>query len=279
LKVLLTGDRGRLGPAARGALEREGHEVVGFDLEQGDVRDPAAVRAALADSRAVVHLAGIAEDRGGAPEDVMAVNLLGTWNVLLAARAEGVERVVYASSGKALGMLERDPAYLPLDDGHPGLPSRPYGLSKWLAEEMCESFTRDTGVPTICLRPVLVLDGDGYERLAGMRGLPRAQTAASFHLAAFVDVEDVATAIAASLSCPDPGHARLLLCAGEVGSERPAAELAAEHLPHVPWRNGAPPEPGSRSALVDCAAAHELLGWRPRVGWLDRPGAPAALRA
>lgn len=273
MKVLLTGDRGRLGLAARASLEGAGHEVSGFDVDRGDIRDAAAARAALAGADAVVHLAGLADDRAGAPEDVLTVNLLGTWNVLAGARAAGVSRVVYASSGKALGMLERDPDYLPVDDVHRGLPARPYGLSKWLAEEMCEVFTGATGIATICLRPVLVLDAAGYERLAGLPELPPPATAASWHLGAFVDVEDVAAAIVASIECSDPGHARLLLCADEVGSDRPSAELAADHLPSVPWRNGEPYEPGSRQALVDCAAAKQLLGWKPEHGWLDRPGA------
>jgi UDP-glucose 4-epimerase len=222
---------------------------------------------------AVVHLAGLADDRAGAPEDVLTVNLLGTWNVLAGARAEGVGRVVYASSGKALGMLERAPDYLPVDDAHGGLPARPYGLSKWLAEEMCEVFTADTGIGTICLRPVLVLDAEGYDRLAGLTELPPPATAAAWHLGVFVDVEDVAAAIVASVECPDPGHARLLLCADEIASDRPSAELAAEHLPNVPWRDD-PYDPDSRKALIDCTAAKELLGWNPKHGWQNRPGAP-----
>jgi nucleoside-diphosphate-sugar epimerase len=276
MKVLLTGDRGRLGAAARASLVEAGHEVSGFDVDCGDIRDAVAVRAAMAGTEAVVHLAGLADDRAGTPEDVLTVNLLGTGNVLAAARAEGVGRVVYASSGKALAMLERDPDYLPVDDAHRGLPARPYGLSKWLAEEMCEVFTASTGIPTICLRPVLVLDAEGYERLAGLSELPPPASAASWHLGVFVDVEDVAAAIVASIECPDPGHARLLLCADEIASDRPSAALAAEHLPNVPWRDGEPYEPASRKALIDCTAAKDLLGWRPKHGWLDRPGAALA---
>ncbi|HEX6458248.1 MAG TPA: NAD(P)-dependent oxidoreductase [Thermoleophilaceae bacterium] len=276
MKVLLTGDRGRLGLAARDSLAEAGHEVSGFDVDRGDIRDAAAVRSALRGMDAVVHLAGLADDRAGAPEDVLTVNLLGTGNVLAGAQAEGVGRVVYASSGKALGMLEREPDYLPVDDRHRGMPARPYGLSKWLAEEMCEAFTQSTGIATICLRPVLVLDADGYGRLAGVSELPPPDTAAAWHLGVFVDVHDVAAAMVASIECPDPGHARLLLCADDIASERPSAELAAEHLPNVPWRDGSPAE--GRAALIDCSAAKELLGWKPTHGWLDRPQAQFAAR-
>ena len=66
------------------------------------------------------------------------------------------------SSGKALGLLERDPDYLPVDDDHRGLPTLPYALSKWLAEEMCAAFTARTGIETLCLRPVQVFDAESY---------------------------------------------------------------------------------------------------------------------
>jgi nucleoside-diphosphate-sugar epimerase len=264
---LLTGDRGRLGVPVRARLEADGHEVAGFDALDGhDVRDAAALREAAAGAEAIVHLAGLPDDLDAAPGDVMAVNVLGTFNVLLAARAAGASRVVYASSGKALGLLERPPAYLPVDDAHPGLPSRAYGLSKWLAEQACEAFTNETGIATICLRPVLVLDAAGWAALDGCDELPPGR-GASWHLGVFVDADDVAEAVAASLTCPDPGHVRALLCADEVGSARAAADLVAEHLPGVRWRDGAAYTPGSRRALVDTTVAREVLGWRPRRSW------------
>src|SRR5262245_40307171 len=110
MRVLLTGDRGVLGTVLRSALDAAGHEVTCFDLATGDdVRDAAALRAAASGQEVIIHLAGLPGDREDHPDQVMAINLTGTWNVLLAARHAGVGRVVYASSGKALGMLERNP--------------------------------------------------------------------------------------------------------------------------------------------------------------------------
>jgi nucleoside-diphosphate-sugar epimerase len=241
--------------------------VAGFDVADGDdVRDADAVRAAAHGTEAIVHLAGLPDDLGAPAADVMAVNLLGTYNVLLAAREARVSRVVYASSGKALGMLERPPAYLPIDDAHPGLPVHPYGLAKWLSEECCRAFTAETGIATICLRPVLVLDADGWAALNGAHELPPAR-GPEWHLGVFVDVADVAEAVLAALRCPDPGHIRALLCADEIAARRPTAELVAEHLPQARWRDGAPYPAGSRRALVDTAVARDVLGWRPRRGW------------
>lgn len=278
MRVLLTGDRGIVGRPTRAALERAGHEVVGFDLASGDdIMDAAAVRAAAAGCDAIVHLAGIPGDQEDIPDQVMSVNVSGTWNVLLAARAHGVRRVVHASSGKALGMLERDPRYLPIDDAHPGLPARPYGLSKWLSEEMCEAITRDSGIETLCLRPVFVVEPAQWEEFAGLTELGPAR-GASWHCGVFVDVRDVADAFSLAVSCdaPEGGHARLLLCGDDVASDRPAVELVAEHLPSVPWRDGGPPAADSRVALADCTAAREILGWQPKIRWDERKTVAAA---
>ena len=276
MTVLLTGSSGRLGRRIRAALEAAGDDVRLFDLANGaDVLHPAAVAAAARGVDAIVHAAGIPDDAGGPTRSkILPVNVTGTWNVLLAAREHGVPRVVALSSGKALGLLERDPDYLPVDDAHRGRPSAPYALSKWLLEEMCEGFTAGTGVTTICLRPVLVLDETRYASLAAGPELPPAR-GSHWHLGVWVDVDDVAAAALAALTCPDPVHSRLLLCAGDIGSERPTADLVAEHLPHIPWR-GPVLEPGSRRALVDTSAARELLGWEPKVTWADRYAAIAA---
>lgn len=271
MRVLLTGDKGALGGVVRTELESGGHEVTGFDLASGhDVRDAAAFAAAASGHDAIVHLAGLPGDQEEHPDQVMSINLVGTWNALLAARAAGVSRVVYASSGKSLGMLERDPDYLPVDDRHRGLPSQPYALSKWLAEEMCEAFTRATGIATICLRPVFVADERAWRSLGGHHELPPDRGAA-WHLGVVVDVRDVAAAFSGALTCPDPGHVRLLLCADEIASDRPTIEVVREHLPHVSWPNGEPAG-DSFAALVDTSAARAVLGWTPKYGWSDRGG-------
>lgn len=277
MRVLLTGDRGVLGSVVRQELVASGHDVTGFDVADGhDVRDAAAVGTAASGCDVIVHLAGLPGDKEDHPDQVMAVNLVGTWNVLLAARSAGVGRVVFCSSGKALGMLERDPEYLPVDDAHPGLPSRPYALSKWLAEEMCEAFSNETGIATICLRPVFVADEATWTKLRDADELPPARGAA-WHLGVVVDVRDVAAAFAAALRCPDPGHVRLLLCADEIAADRPTLEVVGEHLPAVSWRAG-PPAIDSRAALVDSSRARAVLGWAPRFGWRDRGGMATSVR-
>lgn len=190
---------------ARSALAAAGWEVQPFDLADGqDLRDPRAVSGAMAGCDAVVHAGAIANDNAGSPVDIVATNVLGTWHVLVAAEEHAVSRVVYFSSAQVFGFAEGEgtPVYLPVDDDHPIRAARPYGMSKRLAEEMCLAWTTRTGIPTIALRPVMVLSD---ESLA-------AHTAEATQLGAFVHVDDVAAATVRALAADLGGHHRLTLC-------------------------------------------------------------------
>jgi nucleoside-diphosphate-sugar epimerase len=203
-RVLLTGSSGLVGRAAGPALEAAGWEVRPFDMVRGDdLRDPEAVHAAVAGCSMVVHAGAIPHDSKGPPADIMATNVLGTWHVLEAAEANGVERVVYFSSAQVFGCAEGEgePVYTPVDDDHPLLAARPYGLSKRMTEVMCEAWTSRTGIPTVLFRPVLVVTD---ETLAQAR-------AGRTDLRPFVHVADVADAVVAALSLPVKGHSRMIL--------------------------------------------------------------------
>ncbi len=248
-------------------LAAGGHPVVGFDLADGDdVLDAVAVRDAAAGCSAIVHLAALAHDTAGTPEDIMAVNVLGTWHVLLAAAASGALRVIHFSSVQALGIAEgeRLPDYFPVDDDHPRRASRPYGLSKRLAEDLCEAFTATTGIPTVSLRPMAVWEADAYERIAERRrAQPRSEWEPFWEYGAFVDVRDVARAVEQALAVPLAGHHRALLCAQDISGSAPSLELVRRLASAVPVRDAARYEREPRRALFDCSSAHTVLGWRP----------------
>lgn len=270
MRILFTGHRGRLGPPTHQRLIADGHEVCGFDLADGDdIMDAAAIRRAARGMDAIVHSAGLPEDRNGPPADTLTVNLSGTANVLVAAEQEGVRRVVHLSSGKSLGMLERDPDYLPVDDDHRGLPTRPYGLAKWLSEEMCAAFTQRTGIETVVLRPVAVFDAEGYARMIKAPPSPR-MPGRFWHMGVHIDVRDVADAIAAAVHRPVPKHVRLLLAAADIADRRSTLELVAEHAPHVPWRGGPEYKTVPHRGLIDIGLARRILGWEPRHAWPGR---------
>jgi UDP-glucose 4-epimerase len=203
--VLLTGSSGGVARAARPVLEAAGWAVQPFDLADGqDLRDEVAVRRATQGCDAVVHAGAIAHDSAGTPAQIVATNLLGTWHVLLAAETCRVSRVVYFSSAQVFGFADGEgtPAYLPVDDAHPLRAARPYGMSKRLAEDMCAAWTSRTGIPTIVLRPVMILTDPALLRV----------TEAEAELGAFVHVDDVVTAVLGALSVKLEGHVRLTLC-------------------------------------------------------------------
>jgi UDP-glucose 4-epimerase len=220
-----------------------------------------------------VHLGALAHDTAGSPEDIMAVNVLGTWHVLLAAEAVGIGRVVHFSSVQVFGIAggEGLPDYLPVNDAHPRRAMRAYGLSKCLAEDLCAGFTARKGVPTVSLRPVWVWDPGMYQRIeARWRADPRSEWTPFWEYGAFVDVRDVATAVQRALTVPLDGHHRLLLCAADIAATEPSLDIAARLTPTVPVNDPASFQHEPRRALIDCSAAARVLGWRPHYRWSDR---------
>jgi UDP-glucose 4-epimerase len=204
-KVLLTGSSGQVGTATARVLTDAGWAIQPFDLANGDdLRDESAVHRAARGCDAVVHAGAIVHDDAGTSAAIMATNVLGTWHVLTASEAAGVNRVVYFSSAQVFGFAdgEGEPVYRPVDDEHPLRAARPYGLSKRLAEEMCAAWTSRTGVPTVVLRPVMILTDAGL----------LAMSESTAELGAFVHVDDVADAVARSLSASVNGHVRVTLC-------------------------------------------------------------------
>jgi UDP-glucose 4-epimerase len=273
-RVLVTGHRGHVGAPAAAHLERLGYEVTGFDLAEGpDLLNPAEVRQAAEGCAAIVHLGALPHDTAGSPEQIMAVNVLGTWHVLLAAEATGADRVIHFSSAQALGIAEgeRWPDYFPVDDAHPRRATRPYGLSKRLTEDLCAGFTARTGIPTVALRPVAVWHPAQYQRTeAKWHREPRREWEPFWEYGAFVDVRDVAVAVERALTVPLTGHHRALLCAADISATAPGLDLAARLAPGVPVRGTERYRADPWRALVDCSVAESVLGWKPRYRWADR---------
>lgn len=271
MNVFVTGHRGRIGSEISRQLEAEGHTVVGYDRADGqDMLDGAAVRAAAKGCDMAIHLASLLGGAADDADETMRVSVMGSWHLLQAAEAEGMRRVIYFSSVNALGVFMglRKPDYLPIDDDYPPQPMSAYGLSKRLVEDMCRYFTERTGISTICLRPPWVSSPEMYARIKEWR----AQNAdfdwkARWEYGAFCDVRDVARAAVLGLTCPDPGHVTLLLCADEINTALPSREAAQAVHPDVPWRGGAEYDLNPRRALVSNQRAKDVLGWQPQYAW------------
>jgi UDP-glucose 4-epimerase len=274
MRILVTGHCGRIGRPVVEDLERHGHVVIGFDLAEGsELLDLNAVTDAAAGSAVVVHLGAVASDTADTPERIMAVNVLGTWHVLLAAEAAGATLVVHFSSVQALGIAagERLPDYFPVDDDHPRRATRPYGLSKRLAEDLCQAFTARTGIATVSLRPVGIWDSEIYRYIEKRRTIePRSEWEPFWEYGAFVDVRDVVAAVHCALAVPLSGHHRALLCAADISGTAPSLELARRLAPTVPVRGSDRYVADPWRALIDCTVAATVLGWQPRYRWSER---------
>lgn len=144
MKVFITGHLGMMGGHIwKGVRAKK----VGFDLKVGqDICDYEAVKEAMKDCTHVVHVAGITA-RSGDMGNFLRVNVNGTYNVLEAARENGVERFVYISSTGYYGLDidgEITPKYLPIDENHPIVTQETgvgrfenYNTSKVMAEQLC----------------------------------------------------------------------------------------------------------------------------------------------
>jgi len=281
VRVLVTGSEGHIGRVLVERLRAANYEIrtldraaqrKGDDWEHlpGDLRDISVVRRAVQGMDAVAHLGAIPGDRRGGADEVLAVNVQGTWNVLLACVEAGVGRVVYYSSVNALGNFgPRQAAYLPIDDSYPRHPLSPYQLSKHLGEETCRSFSARHGIVTVCLRPVGVMDASAYTGWQEYTPEQR-ENSGKREYWAYVDVRDVCAATLLGLTVENVTHDAFLLTADDTSVATPTAELVERHYPDTPWPKIAMADylaDNPYRSLVDCTHAKEVLGWKPQVSW------------
>jgi UDP-glucose 4-epimerase len=172
MKTLVTGGAGFIGSNLVDALVARGDQVAviddvstgrrenlehalanGAELIELDVCDAEAVAAAVerVGPEVIFHLAAQIDVRRSVadPAHDARVNVEGTINVLSAAHAAGVHRVVNTSTG---GAIYGEGQIIPAPEDHPVAPESPYGLSKFCAENYCALFTRLQGLSTISLR-------------------------------------------------------------------------------------------------------------------------------
>jgi UDP-N-acetylglucosamine 4-epimerase len=122
----------------------------GFELVQGDIRDPATCQKAVEGIDFVSHQAAL----GSVPRSIHdpattnAVNIGGFLNILLAARDRGVKRMVYAASSSTYG----DHPGLPKVEAQTGKPLSPYAVTKYVNELYADVFADLYGFYTIGLR-------------------------------------------------------------------------------------------------------------------------------
>lgn len=122
-----------------------------IEIVPGDIADRDLATNAMKGVEIVFHLAALIAIpySYSAPESYVRTNVMGTLNVLQAARGVGVRRIVQTSTSEVYGTAR----YVPIDEDHPLQGQSPYSASKIGADKLAESFHSAYGVPVTILRP------------------------------------------------------------------------------------------------------------------------------
>ena len=122
-----------------------------IEIVAADVRDPYAMRSLVRGAQTVFHLAALIGIPYSyiAPASYVETNVGGTLNLLEAARAEGVERLVVTSTSETYGTAQ----YTPIDEVHPAVAQSPYAATKVGADQLALSYYRSFDTPVSVVRP------------------------------------------------------------------------------------------------------------------------------
>ncbi|MGC3972606.1 MAG: NAD-dependent 4,6-dehydratase LegB [Pirellulales bacterium] len=122
-----------------------------MEVVAGDICDRDCVHEAMRGVDVVFHLAALIAIPYSyrAPESYVRTNVIGTLNVVQAARELGTSRVVHTSTSETYGTAR----YVPIDEKHPLQGQSPYSASKLSADKMAESFHLSFDVPLVTVRP------------------------------------------------------------------------------------------------------------------------------
>lgn len=127
------------------------HQRQDVEIISGDLRDPGRVDAAVAGVDVVFHLGALIAIPYSyvAPQDIVMTNVLGTLNVLEAAKRHGTGRVVQTSTSEVYGTAQ----YVPIDERHPLVGQSPYAASKIGADQIALSYHLSFELPVTIARP------------------------------------------------------------------------------------------------------------------------------
>lgn len=122
-----------------------------LEIVAGDLRDPYAVAQACQGVTHVFHLGALIAIPYSYlhPREVVETNVLGTLNVLMAARETKVERIVHTSTSEVYGTART----VPISEDHPLQGQSPYSASKIGADKLVESFYCSYDLPAVTVRP------------------------------------------------------------------------------------------------------------------------------
>ena len=288
MKVLVTGGSGRAGKYVIKELVKRNHQVVNGDiieshqnLENSKVKfkkinftDYGETIFATEECEAIIHLAAIPSPGVIPNEEIFRVNMLSTFNVLQAAEEKGIEKIVLASSVNALGAgwpatlwgePPIAPKYFPIDEKHPTRNKDVYSLTKWLGEEMAESFARKRTVQISSMRFHALWDEKMSKEFLknGNKKNMTGHAAAGFW--AWTDRRDAASACVMSIDGHCTGHEAFFINGKDTILDIPSKDATSELFPNVAYKK----EIEEFGTLLDITKAKEILGWEPKYSWRD----------
>ncbi len=287
MKIIVTGGAGRVGQLTISELLDHGHEVQSIDklpvLESVcpssviDLLHAEELAQAFERADGVIHLArkkfpytsngfDPASRTWKTPDGlgdaaIFSYNVTISYNVLAAAFAAGVRKLVMGSSLTIYGFYYPSqwsaPDYLPVDEDYPLRPQDPYSVSKLVVERACDAFARKSDMQIASLRFAGICADFTHQSLRERRKDPLRW---SGPLWTYIDVRDAALACRLALEADFAGHETFNICAPNTIMQMPTAELVAQYLPNAKL----PTNTEGNWAGYDAAKSRRMLGFNPR---------------
>ncbi|MBX4215892.1 NAD-dependent epimerase/dehydratase family protein [Candidatus Parcubacteria bacterium] len=283
-KVIVTGGAGFIGSNLTDALVERGFDVQVVDnlvggkrehvnkkatLHEADIRDVEALKPIFKGASCVFHLAALPRVQFSIehPIESNETNVIGTLNVLVAAKEAGVRRVVYSASSSAYGDQEK----LPVTEDMPAMPKSPYGLQKYVGELYCRVWNEIYGLETVSLRYFNVYGNRQSEEGAyalviakfmkqKREGKPFTITGDGEQTRDFTHVRDVVAANLLAMESAKVGKSEVInIGAGRNVSVNTIAKLIGGPVEHIAARQEI------RHNRADHRLAKRLLGWEPTI--------------
>lgn len=243
---------------------------------RGDIRDGEAMTNLAKGQDLILHLAALIGIPYSyeSPRSYVDVNVIGTMNILEAARRAGVGRLVHTSTSEVYGTAR----YEPIDESHPLTGQSPYSASKIGADMLVESYARSFDLDALILRPFNTYGPRQSERAVIPTIIRQALDPNSdrIHIGAteprrdFVFVEDTAGAFCAlatsdNATCGKPYNAGtgVAVTIGEVLEA--IQEVAGSQKPVIHDSSRRRPEKSEVMALIaESSSLEAVAGWKPQ---------------
>ena len=282
--VLVTGGAGFIGSHLVDALVARGLRVRVIDnfatatrehlnraaeLVEADIRDASSIADAFEGVDTVFHVAALPRIplSIAKPVETHMTNVVGTLNVLIAARDRKVRRVVYSGSSSVYG----EQATLPLVETMTPNPLNPYALQKHVCEQYARMFHRLFAMQTLTLRyfgvygPRMPHEGSYVLAVAAFLKARRAGRPLEIfgdgeQTRDFTHVRDVVAANVLAMDCEVADGRAINIGRGENVSINRIAKMIGGAVVHREARAG-----DMRDTLADRTQAERVLGWTPQV--------------